>query len=223
VNVVVIAPHPDDEAIGCGGTICLHTMRGDRVATVFLTSGELGLKHLPREQAWRIREQEAQAAAEVLGTAATFFLRRPDWHLADGVGQAAAALRDILRHEVPQRIYVPHEGEWHPDHQVALQVVRAAWQAAAIPPPDLFACEVWTPLPGHDHGEDITSVMRRKLRAIRCYASQLEQFRYDRAARGLNQFRGALAWHSRYAEVFQSAEPFGAGGAGDEAYRRQPT
>ena len=63
MNIMVIAPHPDDESIGCGGTICLHTAKGDHVSVVFLTSGELGLKHLPPEEAWKIREQEAAKAA----------------------------------------------------------------------------------------------------------------------------------------------------------------
>ena len=65
MNVLVVAPHPDDETIGCGGTLCLHQQRGDRVVVVFLTSGELGLKHLPPQEAWTIREKEANAAARI--------------------------------------------------------------------------------------------------------------------------------------------------------------
>jgi hypothetical protein len=57
----------------------------------------------------------------------------------------------------------------------------------------------------HGWAEDISRFMRRKLRAVRCYQSQLEEFRYDRAVRGLNQYRGCLAARCRYAEVFQYA------------------
>ena len=55
--------------------------------------------------------------------------------------------------------------------------------------------------------EDITPFMRTKLRAVRCYRSQLAGFRYDRAVRGLNQYRGCLAARCDYAEVFQHAGP----------------
>jgi LmbE family N-acetylglucosaminyl deacetylase len=54
MNFLVIGPHPDDESIGCGGTICLHTDRGDHVAAVSLTSGEFALDDLRREKAWTI-------------------------------------------------------------------------------------------------------------------------------------------------------------------------
>jgi LmbE family N-acetylglucosaminyl deacetylase len=205
MNVLVIAPHPDDEAIGCGGAISLHRERGDRVATVFLTSGELGLKHLAREEAWRVREGEAEAAAEVLGIAAMSFLRLPDWGLGDRVDEAATALRAILDREQSRVVYLPHGQDGHPDHQAALPTLRAALHGSAAAPPALLTYEVWTPLAAYDHVEDITPVMRRKLQAVRCYRSQIGHFRYDRAVAGLNQYRGSLAARCRYAEVFQSA------------------
>lgn len=203
-TVMVIAPHPDDESIGCGGAICLHAARGVRVVVVFLTSGELGLKGLPHEEAWRVREREAQEAADVLRIGALTFLRRPDWFLKDTIGEIASLLRPILEREAPQMIYVPHEGEWHPDHQASSSILQAALADSTNPRPTLFSYEIWTPLGNWDCVEDITKVMPRKLQAIRCYRSQMEQFRYDRAIRGLNQYRGILGAGCRYAEVFGS-------------------
>jgi len=204
MNVLVIAPHPDDESIGCGGAICLHAARGDHVEIIFLTSGELGLKHLPREQAWQIREREAKTAATILGVEALTFLRLPDWFVSEEVEQAAAKLGALLRRKTPQIIYLPHAGEWHPDHRAALPVVRTALRAGEGPAPTLLTYEIWTPLSEYDLVEDITSAMASKVRAVRCYRSQLEDFHYDRAVHGLNQYRGALAASCRYAEVFQS-------------------
>jgi LmbE family N-acetylglucosaminyl deacetylase len=206
-RVLVIAPHPDDEAIGCGGAICLHRQRGDAVRVVFLTSGELGLEQLPREQAWQVREEEARAAAAVLGLTGLTFLRLPDWVLAERVAEAAAALRPILQGWAPRLVYLPHSHDGHPDHRAALPIVRTALRGADIRLPDLRCFEVWTPLVEYDQVEDITGVMKHKLRAVRCYASQTAEFRYDRAIRGLGQYRGVLAARCRYAEVFQLAAP----------------
>lgn len=206
MNVVVIAPHPDDEAIGCGGAMCLHVDRGDRVVTAFLTSGERGIKDLDREAAWRIREAEAAAAAAILGAAGVVFLRQPDYALADRVDEAAAALAAVLSRERPDLVYLPHPSEWHPDHRAAGPIAKKALQAAGSTA-RLRLYEVWTPLAEYDDGEDITAVMARKLRAVRAYASQVGQLRYDRGVCGLNQYRGALAWGCRFAEVFQTAGP----------------
>ena len=204
MNVLVIAPHPDDETIGCGGTLCLHQQRGDRVTVVFLTSGELGLKQLPREKAWTVRENEAKAAAKILGLARVEFLRQPDWMLGDHLKTAARALRTVLLEEQPQIIYVPHEDEWHPDHQVALPILRRALKKWRGISPEVRAYEIWTPLTAHDYVEDISRVMPRKFKALRAHRSQLNEFNYERAVRGLNAFRGELAAKCRYAEVFQS-------------------
>ena len=203
MNILVIAPHPDDESIGCGGAICLHQERGDRTVVVCLTSGELGLKRLSRGRARRVREGEARRAASILGVAGVRFLRQPDWTLGEHPAEAIRALREILREEKPSLIYVPHKDEWHPDHQAAGRILRRAlggrrkW-------PELRAYEVWTPLPEHDRVEDISRVMSRKLRALRAHRSQLAEFDYARAVIGLNAFRGALVAKCRYAEVFQT-------------------
>jgi len=207
VNVLVIAPHPDDESIGCGGTIAAHTQRGDRVVAVFLTSGELGLKQLPPAEAWRIREREAGEAANVLGLANISFLRLPDWFVGDSIREAGAALRPTLQAERPDIVYMPHALEWHPDHKASLPVLATAYSGLDAETPLVRAYEVWTPLSEYDHVEDISTFIEQKLAAIRCYASQISELHYDRAIEGLNRYRGEMAARRAYAEVFAMPDP----------------
>ena len=206
MNALVIAPHPDDESIGCGGTILNHTDRGDRVTAVFLTSGEFGLRNLPAEQACRLREQEAAEASEILGISSVVFLRGPDHHLEEQIGCAAEALKPILERESPEIIYLTHERDFHPDHRAAVSIVRTAISKCGIPQPALLSYEVLTPVAEYDCAEDITQVIGRKLKALRAHRSQMEQFRYDRAVRALNRYRGVVAGVGRYAEVFRCAD-----------------
>lgn len=206
MNVLVIAPHPDDESIGCGGTVCLHVQRGDRVTCVFLTSGELGLKHMPREAAWKAREKEGFKAAKILGLAQTHFLRQPDWFLGDHLQPAAEHLAPILQEEKPETIFLPHPREWHPDHQASLPIVRTALKTISVSKVQLWGYEIWTPLSEYDYVENITPVMPQKLKAIRAHRTQMTEFPYDRAMAGLNQYRGVIAGKCRYAEVFQSLD-----------------
>ncbi len=203
MNVLIIAPHPDDEAIGCGGAACRHFERGDKVSVVFLTSGELGLKHLKREAAWKIREAEAAAAAKILRLSTVEFLRCPDWMLGDDVPGAAAKLAPVLQARAPELIYLPHPHDRHPDHQATLPVLRAALAEVEMVSPRLLGYEVWTPMTDYQHVENISAVMRHKLRALRKHQSQLDEFDYARAVRGLNEYRGVTAGRCRYAEVFQ--------------------
>ncbi len=203
MNIVVIAPHPDDESIGCGGALCRHADAGDRVTVVFLTSGELGLKHLPREAAWQIREAEAKAAGKILGIAEMRFLRQPDWMLADAAGITSTGVAETLVAERPQLIYVPHPREWHPDHKAAGEILKQSLGMCDVSVAEIRGYEVWTPLSEYSVAVDITAVMPRKLAAIRCHVSQLTDFDYAHAAQSLNAFRGVLAARAAFAEVFE--------------------
>ena len=203
MNVLVIAPHPDDEALGCGGAVALHVQRGDIVDCVFLTSGELGLKQLPRDEAWKIREGEARRACKVLGIRVPEFLRLADWMMGDDVPGAVHKLKPVLQATRPGMIYLPHPAEWHPDHRTTFPILREALQGAGLAAPQLRGYEVWTPLAEYQHVENITAVMNIKLRALRKHVSQVRDWEYAHAIRGLNAFRGAMAARCRYAEVFQ--------------------
>lgn len=203
MNVLVIAPHPDDETIGCGGALYGHARLGDRVHAVWLTSGELGLKEMSPVEARRVREEEARAAARLLRIDGLTFLRCADWSVSESRADLQQALIPILRRDRPGRIYVPHPGDDHPDHQPVCHLVQSALRFAGVALPEIRGYEVWSPLSRIDYVEDITPVMPRKLRALRAHRSQLREFDYIRAVRGLNQFRGALAGKCRYAEVFQ--------------------
>jgi len=202
MNVLVVAPHPDDESIGCGGTLRLHVERGDRVDVAYLTSGELGLEELAPDAARKVREEEAEQAAALLGLNRLTFLRHPDWFVGD-VGDAVQQdLRRLIEAEAPDRVLSPHPGEAHPDHAAAAGIVYRVSDLLGRPFVHA-AYEVWTPMSDFDDVEDISGVMETKLAAVRTYASQLSKFRYDDAVAGLNRFRGALAAHCDYAEVFQ--------------------
>jgi N-acetylglucosamine malate deacetylase 1 len=182
----------------------LEKARGDRVAAVFLTSGELGLKRLPREKAWAIREAEAKRAAKILGIAKLEFLRLPDWTAADHIKEGARLVASMLQRMQPEIIYVPHPLESHPDHKAALLILRTALRKVRPGERKLLGYEVWTPLSEPDSVEDISKLMSRKLRALRAHASQLKEFDYVRAVRGLNEYRGVMMGRCRFAEVFQT-------------------
>jgi len=219
MNVLVIAPHPDDESIGCGGSICLHADRGDRVRVVFLTSGELGMKGLPTQEAKRIRESEAESVADFLGVAELSFLRFPDGYLSTHIPEAARMLRPILEIERSGLIYLPHEYESHPDHAMAKLIFERASRENKDSTPCLLAYEVWTPLYHYNHVVDISASMARKIRAIRRYRSQNLRHHFDRSCRELNRYRGHLAFRDSYAEAFHYT-PAEAGGWGKHTKHR---
>jgi LmbE family N-acetylglucosaminyl deacetylase len=212
MKVLVVSPHPDDESIGCGGTLRKHIIEGDHVRVLFITSGEHGGHGLDQEEMSDIREREAQQAATILGISDIEFWRQPDGALRASHRLIERFVESIQSYG-PDLIYVPNEQESHPDHRAAARLVRAARQRVTTSPTVLMF-EVWTPLAAIDEIIDITPHMETKLAAIKTYKSQCSVLRFDEAMLGLARYRGELfCWpkseedSGRYAEVFRKQAP----------------
>lgn len=206
-RVLVLAPHPDDESIACGGALALHRDADDPVKVVFLTDGALGVEELAQDPAAAaaLREAEARAAARALGVEDLEFWGIPDRQL---VADAAtgARLRALLEGYRPDLVYVASPFDAHPDHRAAAAL---AWGAVAgrAPPPSLLFFETYQPM-RVDTLVDITPVLERKRAACRAYASQLAQLPYLEVALGLARYRSmTVAAHADFVEGFVRVPP----------------
>ncbi len=201
-SVLVVSPHPDDESVGCGGTLREHVLGGDEVRIVFLTSGERGIPHLGPNQAGVVREAEAARAASILGISEFEFWRAPDGEL-----RVTASLVDRLSCAIDDQsadvVYVTHPDESHADHRAAARIVVRAVSRCSRPPLVRFF-EVWTPLARMDAIVDISERIEEKMAAIRAHASQGQLMAFDAAFLGLSRYRGEMhSWPGGpYAEVF---------------------
>lgn len=191
-RVLVLAPHPDDETFGMGGTIRLHVEQGDRVDVLFLTDGGFGDpdgKYAGEDYA-ALRRREAEAAARVLGVTETFFYGYPDHYpevSEEALADLAARLVADVSVRAPANLYLPWPGECHQDHWLA---ARAALMALESLPREMKAIgyEVWSAmLP--DTIVDVTATREVKLEAGRCYASQLVYTAYLPVTDGLMTYR----------------------------------
>jgi len=203
VRILVVSPHPDDEAIGCGGTLADRSRAGDEIRTIFLTSGEAGGHGAEPSAVGSAREAEAREAADLLGIRMLDFWRLPDGGLRSS-DALARRLREVILEWHPESVYVPHGAEQHRDHRAAARLVRRAARGLPTPRPAVWEFEVWTPLAALDRIVDISHVIDAKLAAIRAYASQCSVLRFDEAFAGLARYRGEMhSWPGGpYAEVF---------------------
>lgn len=199
-RVLVIAPHADDESIGCGATLALHARRGDDVHLLVVTDGDLGDPRglFPRGDYVERRREECRRAASVLGARAPRFLGHADQHVdAPALGAQLAEALDELR---PAVVYHPAAPEMHPDHHVAARVTLAVL-AARTEPPRSFAYESWVPVVP-THVIDVTAVWGVKQAAIACYGSQLVYNDYARACDGLAAYRAIYLPDAERVEAF---------------------
>ena len=205
-RVAVLAPHPDDDVIGCGGTLYKHRQAGEAVSVIYLTDGSRGNAWASGSSAElaAIRRREAQEAARVLGVEALVFLDYPDGELAAS-GTVADRVLESLHATLAQCVFLPSLVDDHPDH-LATNRIFTALAPRLDARTTVFAYEVWTPL-APNRLVDISGAAAVKEEAIRKHASQIRLVDYAGAMLGLNRFRSLPTACGRgFCEAFLAAD-----------------
>ena len=186
-RVVILAPHIDDETIGCGGVAMKHAANGDRVA--ILTFADCT----------RERIAEGRAAGQILGAHRQEFLP----FLSRGLlnqSEPAEQLAKFLGEEKPDLIYVPSLFDRHTDH-VAVNILLARFTRQHGLGAMIYGYEVWsTTTP--NVAVDITAQQPRKAQGLACFVSQNRSNNWPEAALALNRYRGITTGAGAYAEAF---------------------
>jgi bacillithiol biosynthesis deacetylase BshB1 len=220
LDVLVVAPHPDDAELGMAGAILKMQDDGLRVGILDLTNGE-PTPHGSLER----RAQETAAASEVLGIAWRENLGLPNRSL-EATLEARGKLAGVIRRTRPRWLFAPYWVDAHPDHVAATQLIEAARFWAKLTKTDLpgaphhpqrifnYYCVHLKQTPQPAFILDISKYWERKLAAIRCYESQFITGRpTDRPTFLDLQETEAAYWGKcigvRYGEPFTSREPIG--------------
>jgi LmbE family N-acetylglucosaminyl deacetylase len=130
-SALIIAPHPDDEVFGCGGTIAKKVRLGARIHVAIMTDGRTShAAFIDPDELVKIRREEAAHAARALGMSADNyrFLNFPDGELAQYCDQAIAVVSSLLNEMQPREVFVPHARDVQPDHEATYNIVLAALQ-----------------------------------------------------------------------------------------------
>jgi len=227
-RIVVLAPHPDDETLGCGGTLRLLTGAGKEVKVVFLTSGDRGdptrevppLVHSPEPgRGTRVtdysltREKEAERALRVLGVSDYEFFRFPDRGIYENYDDVLQCLVETVGRFIPDSVYAPSMVELNPDHrataalsmEIQRRCVAGSAGSGSRSPITLVFYEVTTPLRPNIL-VDITQVHRTKKKAMKRYRSQLRYSDYLGHIMAMNTIRALTVNGPRYVEAFWRME-----------------
>lgn len=143
-SAVILAPHQDDEVLGCGGLTLLKRRAGATVDIVFVSDGRNSHSHLmPADELAAIRRQEALEAARVLGVSQdrVHFLGLPDGSLTRHAASGVALLTPLLQKLRPQQLFVPCRWDFPPDHLATRAIGLAS--LATLQPVSVFEYPVW--------------------------------------------------------------------------------
>jgi len=151
-RVIVFAPHPDDETLGCGGTIAKKLNEGYDVSVVFVTDGryslaEIGIFAGPAPFEMKvIRREEAMRAMKILGLQEKnlFFLDFEDKTLEKNERLVQERVVEILKDVSPAEVFFPQENEYNIDHRVTNMMIRRALKALDLYPIEYQYIIAWS-------------------------------------------------------------------------------
>lgn len=204
--VAILAPHPDDEVIGCAGLIRQVHDRGGRVVCIYFTDGATGREGAERESWSRKRYDESRAAAVVLGIDRLIFLDHPEGELAPEPALANELL-DVLRAEQPAVVFLPYPFDPHADHRAVFATFATLAEKPELGDVSVYLYQIRAPIPWPAIRLvlDITAQIRAKREAMRQFASQ-SRSTFELALHLASCQRFLVGWRPAAVEVFATLD-----------------
>lgn len=200
-RALVLAPHPDDETLACGGTLAALVARGCAVRVLVVTDGDGAKVDLAPDELRRRRRAEVTAACAALGADPPSFLGLPDGDVATHVPALAERIAGELTASGPDLVLLPWFGDEHPDH---VSVNHALADAATTAEPLVLAGETWTPAP-ITRLVDVTAHESALRAAVAAHVTAAASFDLE-AMLGLKRYRSVHGLRGRgFAEGFLAA------------------
>ncbi len=176
-NILIFCAHSDDESVGLGGTIQKFVKEGKTIVKVVFSFGESSHPHFKEDYVVKSRVEETERANKFLGISESFFLGLRDGKLKedalDPQMKAGDKIREFIKHYTPERIYIPSEGDPHPDHRAVnaavLKVVDLLKKKYQV-----YEYEVWNIVKENKpmHFVDITRYYQKKVQYMKLFKSQ---------------------------------------------------
>ena len=179
-NILILAPHPDDEVIGCGGLISLFKINKNfSLSVVYVTNGNKGIKNLEKVKTAHIRKNEINDLNNLINFNKIYHWNIDDKCLEYHEKEIRDNLQKILRREKYDCILIPNDKDYHPDHK-NLNKFSKDITSTYFPNIDIFIYEVWEKIDviQSDEKIDITDLISEKVKLMNIYISQMNQYDY---------------------------------------------
>lgn len=186
-RVLVVAPHPDDESLACGGTVAALTAAGAAVTVLVATDGSATIgATADASSVAAARRDEAARAAAVLGVTDVRAVGLPDGDLASHLDELADAITTAAAAGPPlDAVLTTWFGEDHPDHRAITGGLARATLPTAV---EVWGGEVWTPVPANRTVPLDAAAWQAKVDAVACHATAMGAFDVT-AMLGINRYR----------------------------------